>query len=250
MPDGCNYWSPYLQHFLHETKALTPYTQELMTEIYINDINEVDNGDIYNEMTYRNSLFRNIQMQNPELNFESNFLCVPECNLKMMRNLPFFMSPLNYKLITPVRTDEAIPYTNAFLLFFSNGTLFRDVDHYHKVHKLDELHLARIEPYLKDGDIIYECERHELEPTKIAMAVEKVDENDGSTYLSIEDISLENLIKSNVNFNGIEIFKIIKEFLNGSFKLTDETAKFLNDFYYKPSIENYILIPILIYILK
>jgi len=60
--DEYSYWSPYLQHFLHETKALDKYNAEIMTEFYINDINEVDNSEIYNEQAYRNSLFRAVQI--------------------------------------------------------------------------------------------------------------------------------------------------------------------------------------------
>ena len=45
--NGEYYWSPYLQHFLHETKALDPYNSEIMTEIYINDINKIDNKNMY-----------------------------------------------------------------------------------------------------------------------------------------------------------------------------------------------------------
>lgn len=253
--DGSNncFWSPYLQHFLHETKVLDKYNSEIMTEFYILDINESDNREIYNEMAYRNSIFRNIQIQNNEVDFDSNFLCIADYNLKCTRNLPFFMSTLDFKVITPIvkkSKDDPSAYLNAFPFLFEKK-LFKDVDHLHKVHKMDELHLNRLEPYLKDRDIIYECQRHELEPTKICMALEKEDEN--GKYLEIEDISIERLMKETTDTSehtNLKIFNIIKEYLNGKFKLTEEYVEFLNDFYYKPTLENYIMLPLLIYILK
>ena len=54
-------------------KVLDKYNTEIMTEFYILDINEADNPEIYSEMAYRNSIFRNIQIQNPDLDFDSNF---------------------------------------------------------------------------------------------------------------------------------------------------------------------------------
>lgn len=247
------YWSPYLQHFLHETKALDKFNSEIMTEFYILDITETDNREIYNEMAYRNSIFRNIQIQNPDVNFDANFFCVPEYNLKCTRNLPFFMSTLKFKLITPIvkhGKDDPSAYINAFPYLFSSK-LFKDVDHLHKVHKMDELHLARLEPYLKNGDIIYECYRHELEPTKICMAIEK--ETAQETYLEIEDISIERLMKPNTkttDYENFELFNIIKDYLNGTFKLNEDHLAMLNDLYYKPTLENYIMIPLIVYILK
>lgn len=255
--NGEYYWSPYLQHFLHETKALDPYNSEIMTEIYINDINEIDNGNIYSEEAYRNSLFRSIQIQDKEMNFDMNFLCVSDYNLKCTRNLPFFMSPLQFKLVTPIvrkSPDDPTAYLNAFPIFFTkNFQLFKDVDHYHKIHELDELHIANIEPYIKNGDLIYECRRHELEPTKILMAIETFDKDVDETFLEIHDVSIENLIKEGTDtskFENFELFNIIKNYLNGTFKLTEDVVNTLNNLYYKPSVENYIMIPLVLYILK
>lgn len=253
---GYYYWSPYLQHFLHETNALTSYTNEILTEIYINDINEIDNGNVYSEEAYRNSLFRNVEIQNSEVNFDTNFMCISDYELKMTRNLPFFMSPLNYRLITPIiksSQNDLTAYMNSFpLLFGSTDILFKDIPHDHKVHELDELHLARIEPYIRSNDIIYECARHELEPTRICIATEVKDES-GMTNLRIDDASIVELMDSSVELPDtpvMNLFKIIKGYLNGSFKLTEDVLTTLNNLYYKPSLQNYILVPIVVYILK
>jgi len=165
------------------------------------------------------------------------------------------MSTKEYKVITPIINAKNDPsaYLNAFPIFFFNHVpLFKDVDHYHKVHILDDIHLARIEPYLRDGQIIYECNRHELEPTKICMVKQKADDNN-EVYLEIEDVSIEYLMNANVDTNGmdnLEIFNIIKDYINGNFKLTANIVKYLNGLYYKPSLENYLFLPLLVYIIK
>ena len=255
--DGIAYWSPYLQKFLHETKALTKNDDEILTEIYITDINEIDNGNVYSEAAYRNSIFRNIQIQNPDVTFDTNFLCISDYDLKCTRNLPFFMSPLKFKLVTPIikrGPEDGFAYINSFPIFFENGNkLFKDVDHMHKVHVMDDIHIARIEPFIQNNDIIYECYRNELEPTKICMAIENTDPDIKEKYLEIQDISVERLVKTSVDTSSIEnleLFNIIKDYLNGKFTASEDVINTLNGLYYKPNIVNYILMPLVIYILQ
>lgn len=255
--DGFSYWSPYVQHFLHDTKALSKSSKDILTEIYIMDINEIDNPEIYSEEVYRNSLFRAIEIQDNNIKFEDNFISISDYDLKSTRNLPFFMSPLDFKLVTPIlkKHDEDNPslYINSLPLFFGDGkTLFKDIDHYHKVHILDETHLSRLDGYLKAGDILYECNRHELEPTKISMAIETIEGNE--KYLEINDISIEKFIDEKnalpQYMNYSEIFDIIRKYLNGNIVISDDIVSTLNKYYYKQSLQTYLLIPMIVYILK
>lgn len=257
--DGYSYWSPYLQHFLHDTKTLSKSSRDLLTEIYIMDINEVDNPDVYSENMYRNSIFRAVEVQDNSLSFNDNFIDVSEYDLKCTRNLPFFLSPYNFKLISPVPEihgeDGTISfnYLNTMPLFFGDGkTLFKDVDHQHKVHILDELHIARLDGILKNGDILYECYKNEIIPSKITRAVE-VEEN-GEKFLEINDISIEKFINPKQELPEYmqysEIFDIIRKYLNGSLSISDDIVSILNKYYYKQTLQMYILIPLLIFILK
>lgn len=250
--DGKNFWSPYLQHFLHDTKALSKYSKDFMTEIYITDINEYDFPKVYKEQLYRNSIFKNIQMQDPNLSYAETFLVMDETNLKFIRNLPFFNSPREYFVIRPVNDDgTGLDYTNAFLPFFETKLeLFKDVDHFHKVHILDDLHLADREEYIKSGDIIYECKRHELEPTKVCIALDAKDEKTGECYTEIRDISLPALMSGTYKFDGMDLFYIIKDYLNDKLEVTDDLLKKLNEYYYKLNVQTYLLMPLIIYILK
>lgn len=255
--DGLSYWSPYLQHFLHETKALSKTSNDILTEIYIMDINEVDNPDIFSEEAYRNSIFRAVEIQDDTIRFEDNFISLDPYDLKSTRNLPFFMSPLKFKLVTPILKiegeDNPALYLNSIPLFFGDEKhTFMDVDHYHKVHILDDLHIARLDGYLHDGDILYECNRHELEPTKISMAIEV--EDDGEKFLEINNISIEKFMKLSEELPSYmkhsEIFDIIRKYLNNKLIITDDIITNLNKYYYKQSLDMYILIPMIIHILK
>lgn len=244
------YWSPYLQHFLHETKALDKYKQEIMTEIYITDINETENYDVYSEVAYRNSIFRAIELQNPEFNFDMNFIVVTDEHLKMKRNLPFFMSREEFKLVGPIRRrgkDDPSAYLDAQLLFIDSKP-FKDVDHQHKVHVMDDLHVANIEEYLRPNEVVYECKRHELEPTKIAYVYE-VNDN-GERYLELCDASIEKVIKGTSKLPiKNDFLNIICNYLNGK-KITEEEITTLDSMYYEQNLFNYLLMPAIIYILK
>lgn len=444
-----NFWSPYLQHFLHETKCLSRYNRELLTEIYISDINEPEYPKIYSERAYRNSIFRNIQIQNPNVTFDQTFLAIDSKNLKEIRNLPFFNSQLEYQLIRPVIMDgSGIDYVNSFPAFYegndteytqddenvhilsdaelpplqhkfvplsstalnelkkavydmskikrgalivlmgnddilTNGVLtqrgvnlnekvnadfiekmfivgtplhdgaaiingdlilraaafvkptsthiigkfgarhqaakgiseisdaiailvseengdvmisikgslvkveeddfnniinsaysairankcnikpkqetfsyepigihmFKNVDHFHKVHILDDLHLARLEPFINPGDIVYECGRHELEPTKIYVAQNGVME-DGTECTELHDASLPAIFESNIKLDHMDLLYILKDFLKGTLEINDDLLKKLNDYYYPQTVQSYILMPLVIYALR
>jgi len=254
------FWSPYVQHFLHETKVLDTYESEILSEIYVMDINEIDNEIIYNEEAYRNSLFRNIEIQNNNVTFDQNFLCiVNNYNLKQNRNLPFFMSPLSFKLVTPIvkSADSDIgAYTDSFPIFLTAKTgMFKDVPHNFKlVNFSDAAELAAHDAEIpfKEGDVLYECPVIETVPDKIGYVTEVTDSTIGETSLELVDAGIVYMLSNSTPVTeGFEIFNnIIKPYLNNTFELTEDIITFLDNYYYKENVENYILMPIIIYILK
>jgi hypothetical protein len=163
------------------------------------------------------------------------------------------MSNLKFKLINPVvRKDvtDLNAYMNAFPFLFPETPLFKDVDHYHKVHIMDEIHLARLEQYLKDRDIIYETRDVELIPTKLCVALEKIE--NGERIIEIQDASIERFIhkEEQLDIPELELFKIIRDYLNGEFEITEKLLDKLDKYFFKPTIVHYILMPIILYILK
>lgn len=241
------YWSPYVQKFMFNTKCMKLNTNDFMKEIWINDINEYDNPEIYKEKIYRGSIFKAVEDHKNNLNFNCNFISILDYDLKSTRNLPFFNSPYNYKLISPdspAREDLIIHSNSVPLLFSENLKVFKDVEHYYKVHKMDELHLTRIEPYIKNGDLVYECREHELAPTQIYQAYTENNE------LYLEDVSISNFEGNFLLEKDNYLFSIILKYLKNELKLNEEILNKIEDLYLEDNIKNYIILPMIIHILK
>jgi hypothetical protein len=115
------FWSPYLQKFLHDNKVLTKYKRELLEEIYIADINERDFGSYYNELAYRNSIFRKLENDINNLSFEDSFMSVLENDVKNTRNLPFFHLNKIFKAVVPYNNTPTF-YLNAFHYLYQKPT--------------------------------------------------------------------------------------------------------------------------------
>lgn len=244
--DGINYWCPYLQHFLHETKALSKLNPEFMTEIYIGDINEIDFPKYYKEETYRKSLFWNLETKDMETTISNNFLTIEDVNLKGTRNLPYFCSDTEFKSIAPITLEDdetlnVLSYLNARPILFPNEKKFSEIDHFHKLHKMDALHQARILNIeeVKDGDIVYECLNNELVPTGIFKFENK----------KFIDVSINAIINGNYNTTNL-LLNIVSKYLGSSLTLTDDINKELDKYYFKQDITTYILLPMVIYAIK
>jgi hypothetical protein len=111
-------WSPYLQKFIHDHKVLEKYTDNFMTEIYVNDIGQKTNRGLFSDLAYFNSIFRKVEQQEM-MSFENSFMAVDLAyNLKSTRNLPFFHSAGDYSALQ-VRADDSF-YSGAFHLLFQN----------------------------------------------------------------------------------------------------------------------------------
>jgi len=261
------YWSPYLQHFLHETNCLNKYGKEILDDVYIMDINEVDNGIVYSEEAYRSSLFFNIEMQNNEIDISSNFLEVAtgineygdSLDLKATRNLPFFNSPLSYKLITPVKPlvsgASIMLYTDAFSLLVGKPTqLFSDIPDYYKYEELTDANVetktAAYNYTLKAGDILYTITANDV-PTGIYQVYAKEDETNGA-YLEVKGITMSTLINETYEDDPSDqvFFTILKQYLNNDLKITETLLTTLNNEYYSQTAKSYILVPLVIYVLK
>lgn len=248
---GSYFWSPYLQHFIYNTNAMETYADNFMNEIFIMDINEEENDKVYNEHVYRNSLFFLVEKKMKRVSFSNFFFKVQLYDLKSTRNLPYFNSSKDYKLITPMAkmedgvTDEL--YNNAFnIIFGSPDVTFNEVDHYHKVHIADIAHVSRIEEFLNPGDFLYECNLNEMIPNKMF----KVLDDHGD--LELIDISADYLFKNNVTYLSKELylFNIIKEYINGSLKLTRELIDNISNLELNNNVYYYIFIPMILKILK
>jgi hypothetical protein len=111
------YWCPYLHKFVHDTQVLTKYERDFMKEIYVNNIDESTNKDIFNDFAYFNSIFRKVQIQEP-LSFTDSFMTSLSYDLKSTKNLPFFFARNGYKSLGVYRNEAS--YLDSFHLLYQN----------------------------------------------------------------------------------------------------------------------------------
>jgi len=157
------YWCPYLHKFIHDTEVLTKYERDFMKEIYVNDIDESTNKDIFSDFAYFNSIFRKVQIQEP-LDFNHSFMSSISYDLKSTKNLPFFFARNAYKSLSVYRDESS--YMDSFhLLFQSPNETFLLYP-----NELKFLEGSEIDPSnFTDGTIFYEVKEQSssLIPTSI-----------------------------------------------------------------------------------
>jgi hypothetical protein len=150
--DLLSLWSPYLQKFIHDHKVLEKYTDNFMTEIYVNDINQSTNREIFSDLAYFNSMFRKVELGEP-LTFENSFMARSTIyDLKSTRNLPFFHGTHTYNDLQ-VRRDSSSFYPGSFHLVFQDyGQTFASISDEFKFEEGAEIDTGGF----SDGQIFYE----------------------------------------------------------------------------------------------
>lgn len=244
------YWSTYLQHFMHKHGIIKKYKSDILTEIYIQDVDEFTNPDIFKEKAYLNSIFRKIELQDKVLTYNNSFMDVLGYNLKSTKNLPFFNSRYDYKLIAPLESIGSVTlYDTAKSILFPDAD-FSNIDCFHKVSKMDSAHLSVIADKLSLGDIVVEYGNgNELEITRVGMVLERIG-NCNHIEKYITDISIDSMMDSDDVIPNQELFGIVKKYLQGILFLDEDLLKTLNNYYYENSMRSYIFMPIIIYILR
>ena len=233
-------WSGYLQHFLCQNKVLEYYDKKIMTEIYLIDVNGFDNKEIYSENVYRKSLFKAVERQKNTIGDLAEYFFVSYKNLRT-RNLPFFFSPSPYKLLD-MGIEHTDMYLNSFHIILGNEkATLSTTDKYHKFIAPEDLNDPEYEYNIKVGDILYQMPPKGLLPVGVYYVA------DGGYVL---DASLKEMIANEEIYSNDFAFNLIKSYINNQLDITDDLIAQIDDFYPEYNVKNYILIPILIYILK
>ena len=248
------YFCPYINHFLHQTGAFDRYTSEFMTEIYISDITEELYPFIYNEDAYRNSIYYAVEVNDFEvLNFTSSFAGISAFNLSEPLTLPFFTTGEEYKLIelfnpNPEPKNATFWYGAFHLVLGNENELFGDIDFWKKFIDIDDLDELDECYEINSGDILYQM--HKDNPVAPINAYYVIANENGEGELV--DANINEMIQDTTHFNedSFFMFNIIRGYFNKSLTISEEMLKKINNYYYKKTINNYLLLPIVIYILK
>jgi len=257
-------WSPYLQQFIYNNKVLQKFSREIMTEFYINNISQRTNPEFFSDLAYRNSLFRKVEIQDPNLTFQNSLMgVVLEYNLKNTRNLPFFHNSADYRFVD-VHKNNSFFESSFHILENEYWQTFKNTPTTHKFIGNDEL--VDNESSINNGDILYQISpESNLIPIDIYKAFDEYILSISFSFLSksTEDLSsfflangytsqeVPNILQVIDTYLGEqELFNIIRKYLKGTFSITKENLTALNNYFYDISFKTYILLPIIIYILK
>lgn len=257
------YWCPYLIHFIYKTKLLDRYNSNFMSEIYVSDINESTLPGIYYELGYRKSILhmvenKNIDNMTTDQAIKESFMYISQYDLNKPLSLPFFSTPDKYYLVEfNHQYNDKFFYMGAFNWISDNeDNIYFDIPNEYVYTKGEFINHLINNGFVTDtGDI--------LKPEKL------VNKNfygiDGNNKLNLKEIlkytqdntiyyaDIGNLLKnSDEDAEGdIDLLiKIIKHYINNDLKLTDDNIELIKNYYYENSIKNYILMPVIIYILQ
>jgi len=262
--DDLAIWSPYLQRFLHDNKVLQKNSREILTEFYINDINQRTNPEFFNDLAYRNSIFREVEIQDPNLTFQNSLMSVVLVHdLKGTRNLPFFHSSIDYKF-SNVFKDNSFFFEAFHILEQEYWQTFESLEAHHKFLNNDDL--VDNEALINDGDILYQVSPNsEIVPIDVYKVFGDYILSISFSFLSKNTEELTAFFLANgYNSDQIpallavidgylaqeELFNVIRSYLKGTLILDSTLITKLNNYFYDTSFKTYILLPIVIYILK
>lgn len=255
---GCYLWSGYLQHFLSTNGVMQRYDKRIMSDFYLLDINRFDNPNIYDEEIYRHSIFKSVEVQRNLSNYLSTYMFVSEEILRT-RNLPFFMSKSPYKLLDMGKDCPDMWVTGFPWLMASEKDTFAAADKFHKFRAPEDLDDPEREQHIHAGDLLYFVGESLAQAPIGAYYVDSLG--------TVNDISAnsifgndEKMTATDENGNVVQryfkddedaaLVTIVRSYINKTLTISDSDIDMLHEYYYKYGIKNYILIPLLIYVLK
>lgn len=243
-----HYWTPYINHFLYKNKVLDKFNTRFLEEIYIKDFNSGLYPDFYNEESYRNTLYFAIEVDDCSiLKFNSTFANISTTDIMTPYTLPFYTSGETYQMIDFYNSDIAEGfYLTAFNYILEDETkTLVQIDSKYKYFDLSEYEDSSKGSDLEVKRCLYQFSKNnQIVPSDILY----IADSEGTVVnATIDKLINETLLDSN---EEMYLFKLIKDYFNKSFIATDEMIKQLNIYYYKNTLKNYLLLPIVIHILK
>jgi hypothetical protein len=228
------YWLPYLQRFVHDHKVLDKYKGDFMSEIYVNNMASYIIPNIFDDVAYYNSIFRKVEIQEP-LVFDNSFVSIDDITeIKKTKTLPFSFGLADYKLVQ-LNKDNLAKINSVHLLYQNVDQRLSMLDSKFKIANPTGGEMDIDPENYDDGDIIYELNSLSLPAAiyrKIANNLSSISFGDGQIIA------------------GETIYNLIVRYINKTLDVTDELLIEINNLFLVPSLKNYILVPIMIYILK
>jgi hypothetical protein len=267
------YWSPYLCHFLYKNDVVSKYSEDFLSEIYVQDVNESLYPFVYCENGYRGSIFYAVEKKDVTLLDElaSSFMQTSTYNLNAPMSLPFFSAAEKYYLVsTPYKPYNFgnVFYPTAFHWLFGKPeeTVMNASDSFKFENPMAEhVHLDENNNCICDinldnakDNVIYQVAHDNR--------LNVLDVYHINSNAEIEDAKLSALLDGStvLSDSGYLLFNIVKEYINGTFsnRISSEIASgqtesnldtfisTMSNYFFENNFQSYVLMPMVIYIIK
>ena len=253
------YWSPYVCNFIYRNDIISSENMDFLTEIWVREYPEQDFPNIYNERGYRKSIYRAAEVKDTSILDKpyDSFMSISAYDLNKPLNLPFFTTASRYRLVEVKHPYNPDFWMGAFNWIYGNeDEIFDEMDGNYKY--TGELSTYLIERQFVDynGNVVDKDKLLGKTFYKLKDANSPFDvtemwhfDEDGNVF----ECDLNSIINSKETSDLANVDKLVmifRDYINNEFTINDDTIKTLEDYYYEPSIRNYLLLPIIIYILQ
>jgi hypothetical protein len=235
------FWSPYAQKFIHDHKILDKFERDFMNELYVNDINEALSRNIFSDFAYYNSIYRKLETMEP-FSFENSFMVFDELtDLKKTRKLPFFHGTQTYRTIQVVNStiNSYHNLAKGFHILYQNYN--QTIATYSQQYRFPNDHEVVNSDIagFQDGQIFYVGDPVQQEIYRMF----------GSTPKSI-GFNDSGELENEVLYNTIKRYLITNKSDPRYLIITEELLLQINNLFLTANLKNYILLPMVIYVLK
>ena len=260
------FWSPYLCHFIYKNQVLEKTNRDFLTEIFVQDINESEYPGVYHEKGYRDSIFFAVENNDITLldKIYGSFMEVSAYDLNKPLNLPFFTSSEKYYLLDVAHPFNIDFWLGAFNWIWNDEDLrYSDIDSKYKYYSTDTSNAGLVEylfnvgaidadgnPILNSGynlinNTFYQI-KSSTNPNDIISMKRIPNENDASPF----EADIVSMLTNNNSKCSDILMQIVGGYFNNTLSINSELLTKLKKHYFENNIRNYILLPIVIYILQ
>ena len=261
------YWSPYLCHFIYKNKVLEKTNQDFLTEIFIQDINESEYPGVYVEKGYRDSIFHAVETDDYSRldKVYASFFEISAYDLNKPLNLPFFTSPEKYYLLDVMHPFNVDFWLGAFnWIWDTEDKRYDDIDKKYKYYSSDTGNDGLVEylynagaidadgnPVLNSGFDLVNNTFYQIKDSQSyndIIGMKRIPNTENAEPFDADIISM---ITNNIEGETDDLLiQILNGYFTKSLAITDSMISEIENYYFENTIRNYILLPIIIFILK
>ena len=264
----CYYWCPYLCHFIYKNNVLEKTNRDFLTEIFIQDINESEYPGVYSEDGYRHSIYYAFETSNLNCldKIYSSFFEISAYDLNKPLNLPFFTSSEKYYLLSVNDKFNIDFWFGAFNWIWDNEDMLYldDIDKKYKYVSpttdgdglITYLYNAGAidsngSPIQSSGFDLINNNFYQIKNSndyQNIIGIKRIPDKEDSYPYDSDFISL--MSSSSYEETNDLLFNIMYNYFNKSLVIDSDLLTNINNYYFENKKKNYILLPIIIFILK